>query len=77
MTDDKHGAESSDDARSATFDQTGGLMREYEGEGDDDRDQDPGPEGIGNLPRPGGQAGGVGDVADGEEPHLDPDEQNP
>jgi hypothetical protein len=65
-----------DDA-GATFDQTNGLMGEFEGEDDDGRNQGAGPDGIGNPLRPGGQEGAVGDVADGEEPHLDPDERNP
>lgn len=66
-----------DDGPSATFDQTGGLMDEFEGEDDDGRNQGVGPDEIGNPLRPGGQEGAVGDVADGEVPHLDADERNP
>ncbi len=64
------------DEPSATFDQTGGLMDEFEGEEDSGRDGG-GPDGFGNPLRPGGQEGAIGDVTDGEEPHLDPDERNP
>jgi hypothetical protein len=66
-----------EDGPSATFDQTGGLMDQYEGEDDDGRNQGVGPDEIGNPLRPGGQDSAVGDVDDGEEPHLDPDERNP
>ena len=62
------------DDQSATFDQTGGLMSEYEGEADTGGDQAAGPREIGNPLRPGGQDGAVGDVDDGEEPHLDSEE---
>jgi hypothetical protein len=67
------GAAAADGSPSATFDQTGGLMDEFTGEDDDGRNQGAGPGEIGNPLRPGGQDGAVGDVAEGEEPHLDPD----
>ncbi len=66
-----------EDAPSATFDQTGGLMDEYEGEEPGGDDSAGGSDIIGNPLRPGGQDGAIGDVADGEEPHLDPDDRNP
>ncbi|MFC0681670.1 hypothetical protein ACFFGH_27890 [Lysobacter korlensis] len=66
-----------EDGRDATFDQTGGLMDELAGEGDGGGSDDLAPDEFGNPLRPGGQRGAVGDVADGEEPHLDPDERNP
>ena len=66
-----------DDA-GATFDQTNGLMDQFEGEDDtQDAGEESAPDAIANALRPGGQSGEVGDVADGEEPHLDPDERNP
>jgi hypothetical protein len=77
------GAAGADDG---TFDQTGGLMDEYEGEDDGGRNQGAGPDEIGNPLRPGGQEGALGGVADGEQPQLnpdddeaaeDPDERNP
>jgi hypothetical protein len=76
------GAAGAEDGGSATFDQTGGLMEEFEGEDDDGRNQGAGPDLIGNPLRPGGQESAVGDVADGEEPHLgsddaEADERNP
>lgn len=61
---------------SGTFDQTGGLMDEFEGEDDGGQNMGAG-DPIGNPLRPGGQEGPVGDVADGEEPHLAPDEDKP
>jgi hypothetical protein len=74
---EKIGTPGADDGPSPTFDQTGGLMDQYEGEDDDGRNQGAGPDEFGNPLRPGGQDGAVGDVADGEQPHLDPDEKNP
>ena len=60
---------------SGTFDQTGGLMDEFEGEDDDGRNQGAGPGEIGNPLRPGGQEGVLGGVADGEQPQLNPDDE--
>lgn len=79
MTQNSGGRPAADgqDDQTATFDQTGGLMSEYEGEEDTGGDSAAAPGEIGNPLRPGGQDGAVGDVDDGEEPHLDPDEQNP
>ncbi len=80
------GAAGADDGPSGTFDQTGGLMDQYEGEDDGGRNQGAGPDEIGNPLRPGGQEGALGGVADGEQPQLnpdddeaaeDPDERNP
>ena len=80
------GAAGADDGPSGTFDQTGGLMDQYEGEDDDGRNQGVGPGEIGNPLRPGGQEGALGGVADGEQSQLnpdgdeaaeDPDERNP
>jgi len=82
------GAAGADDGPSGTFDQTGGVMDQFEGEGEgrDGRDQQAENDLIGNPLRPGGQDGALGDVADGEQPHLgsdtddgdaDADERNP
>ena len=65
------------DDESVAFDQTGGLMAEFEGDDDDRRNEGAGPDPIGNPLHPGGQEGAVGAVADGEAPQLDPDERNP
>jgi hypothetical protein len=79
MSDDGNGTpgRAGADDSSATFDQTGGLMDEFEGEDDDGRNRGAGPDEIGNPLRPGGQESAVGDVADGEEPHLGSDGRNP
>ena len=57
----------------ASFDETGGVLDAL-GSEDDGRNSGAGPDEIGNPLRPGGQDGPVGDVADGEEPHLGPDD---
>jgi hypothetical protein len=80
------GAAGAENGPSGTFDQTGGLMEQYEGEDGDGRNQGAGPDEIGNPLRPGGQEGALGGVAEGEQPQLnpdddeaaeDPDERNP
>ena len=65
-----------EDGPSATFDQTGGLMDQYEGEDDSGRNQGAGPDEIGNPLRPGGQEGALGGVSDGEQPQLNPDDDD-